>query len=118
MVYKQNMLFILRFFKNNTLKCKKYVCIAIYMHLSKNQSSAQFKYIYIYAPKEEKTWTVHISCKLPPEPKAMVANTRCGLAHFTPVESILFFLTPRPKMTHFRFCDRRDGILLARCEEK
>ena len=42
--------------------------------------------IVYYAPREEKTWTVHISCKLPPEPKARVANTRCGLANFTPVE--------------------------------
>ena len=41
-----------------------------------------------YAPREEKTWTVHISCKLPPEPKARVANTRCRLANFTPVERI------------------------------
>ena len=39
-----------------------------------------------YAPREEKTWTVHISCKL------TVANTRCGLANFTPVERILFFV--------------------------
>ena len=27
------------------------------------------KLVY-YAPGEEKTWTVHISCKLPPESKA------------------------------------------------
>ena len=61
------------------------------------------KTIVYYAPREEKTWTVHISCKLPPEPKERVANTRCGLANFTPVERILFFLTSRPKMLHSRF---------------
>ena len=48
--------------------------------------------IVYYAPREEKTWTVHISCKLPPELKARVANTRCRLANFTPVERILFFV--------------------------
>ena len=70
-----------------------------------------YQLIVYYAPREEKTWTVHISCKLPPErpePKARVANTRCGLANFTPVERILFFLTPRPKMTYFRFCAGRE----------
>ena len=67
---------------------------------------------------KEKTWTVHSSCKLPLEPKARVANTRCGLADFTPVERILFFLTPRPKMTHFRFAPGGNGVLSARCEEK
>ena len=40
--------------------------------------------IVYYVPREEKTWTVHISCKL--------ANTRCGLDNFTPVERILFFV--------------------------
>ena len=64
--------------------------------------------IVYYAPREEKIWTVHISCKLPPKPTARVANTRCGLANFTLVERILFFLTPRPKMTHFRFCAGRE----------
>ena len=38
-----------------------------------------------------------------PEPKARVANTSCGLANFTPVERILFFLTSRPKIPHSRF---------------
>ena len=46
----------------------------------------------IYAPREEKTWTVHISCKL--------ANTRCGLANFTPVERILFFTISGLKLSH------------------
>ena len=59
--------------------------------------------IEYYAPREEKTWTVHNSCKLTPEPKAKVANTSCGLANFTPVERILCFLTSRPKMPYFRF---------------
>ena len=27
--------------------------------------------IVYYAPREEKTWTVHSSCELTPEPKAM-----------------------------------------------
>ena len=49
-------------------------------------------FIVYYAPRKEKTWTVHITCKLTPEPKARVANTRCGLANFTPVERILFFV--------------------------
>ena len=59
--------------------------------------------IVYYAPREEKTWTVHSSCKLTPEPKARVANTSCGLANFIPVERILFFFTSRPKMPYFRF---------------
>ena len=40
--------------------------------------------IVYYAPREEKTWTS--------EPKARVTNTGCGLANFTPVERILFFV--------------------------
>ena len=51
--------------------------------------------IVYYAPREEKTETVHTSCKLP--------NTRCGLANFTPVERILFFTIPGPKIPHSRF---------------
>ena len=50
--------------------------------------------IVYYAPREEKTWTVHSSCKLPPEPKARVENTSCGLANFIPVVHILFFAIP------------------------
>ena len=61
---------------------------------------ARQKIVY-YAPREEKTGTVHISCKLPPEPKTRVANTRCGLANFTPVERILFFCLVGRKY-HFR----------------
>ena len=39
-----------------------------------------------------------------PEPKARVSiHTSCGLANFTPVERILFFLTSRPKIPYFRF---------------
>ena len=59
--------------------------------------------IVYYAPREEKTWTVHNSCKLPPEPKASVANTSCGLANFIPVVRILFFAIPGPKTPHSRF---------------
>ena len=59
--------------------------------------------IVYYAPREEKTWTVHSSCKLPPEPKARVANTSCGLANFIPVVRILFFAIPGPKTPHSRF---------------
>ena len=51
--------------------------------------------IVYYAPREEKTWTVHSSCKL--------ANTSCGLANFTPMEHILFFAIPGPKIPHSRF---------------
>ncbi|OXU30659.1 hypothetical protein TSAR_007303 [Trichomalopsis sarcophagae] len=47
-----------------------------------------------YVPREEKTRTVHISCKLSTEPKARVANTRYALFNFPPVVRILFFLTP------------------------
>ena len=61
-----------------------------------------------YAPREEKTWSVHISCKLPPEPKASVANTRCGSANFTPVKRILFFTIPGPKILHSRFWAGRE----------
>ena len=38
-----------------------------------------------YAPREEKTWTVHSSSKLTPESNARVANISYGLANFTPV---------------------------------
>ena len=63
--------------------------------------------IVYYAPREKKTWAIHSSCKLTPEPKARVANTSCGLTNFTPVERILFFLTSRQKMPYFRFGARR-----------
>ena len=53
--------------------------------------------LLVTAPREEKTWTVHSSCKLPPEPKARVANRSCGLANFIPVVRILFFAIPGPK---------------------
>ena len=56
--------------------------------------------IVYYAPTEEKTWTVHSSCKLPPEPKARVANTNCGLTNFIPVVRILFFAKPGSKTPH------------------
>ena len=59
--------------------------------------------IVYYASREEKTWTVHSSCKLPPEPKARVANTSCGLVNFIPVVRILFFAIPGPKTLHSRF---------------
>ena len=62
---------------------------------------ALYEIVY-YAPREEKIWTVHISYKFPPEPKTRVANTRCGLANFTPVERILFFTIPGPKIPHSR----------------
>ena len=60
--------------------------------------------IVYYAPWKEKTWTVHTSCKLSPEPKARVANTRCGLANFTPVDRILFFVivSVKPLRLHSR----------------
>ena len=44
--------------------------------------------IVYYAPREEETWTVYISCKY----------TRCGMANFTPVERILFFTISWPKV--------------------
>ena len=59
--------------------------------------------IVYYAPREEKTWTVHSWCKLTPEPKARVANTSCGLANFTPMERILFFAIPGPKIPYSHF---------------
>ena len=64
--------------------------------------SVRYEEIVYYAPREEKTRTVHISCKLPPEPKTRMANTRCGLVNFTPVERILFFTIPGPKIPHSR----------------
>ena len=36
------------------------------------------------------------------EPKARVTNTRYGLVNFTPVERILFFTIPGPKIPHSR----------------
>ena len=72
---------------------KKLSFILKYSHM--NEKSHPI--IVYYAPRKKKTWTVHISRKLPPEPKARMANTRCGLANFTPVERILFFTTRRVK---------------------
>ena len=71
------------------------------------QIKLNFAIVY-YAPREEKTWTVHISCKLPPEPKARVANTSCWLANFIPVVRILFFAIPGPKTPHSRFGAERE----------
>ncbi|OXU19535.1 hypothetical protein TSAR_012339, partial [Trichomalopsis sarcophagae] len=62
--------------------------------------------IVYYVPREEKTWTVHISCKLSPEPKTRVANMRYWLFNFPPVLGILFFFIPAPKCTLF---SRRSG---------
>ncbi|OXU17857.1 hypothetical protein TSAR_010456, partial [Trichomalopsis sarcophagae] len=45
---------------------------------------------------EKKAWTVHISCKLQPKPKARVANTSYRLFNFPLVACILFFFTPVP----------------------
>ena len=60
--------------------------------------------IVYYTPREEKTWTVHSSYKLPLEPKSRVAiYTSCGLANFIPVVRILFFAIPGPKTPHSRF---------------
>ena len=47
--------------------------------------------IVYYVPREEKTWTVHSSWQ-----------TR-ALANFTPVERILFFVIPGPKIPHSCF---------------
>ena len=66
----------------------------------------QFEIVY-YAPREEKTWTVHISCKLPPEPKARVANMSCGLANFIPVVRILFFVIVSVK---YCFTSAQQGV--------
>ena len=53
--------------------------------------------------REEKIWTVHISCTLPQEPKTMMANTRCRLANFTPVERYTIFHYTRAENTIFAF---------------
>ena len=49
--------------------------------------------IIYYAPREEKTWSVHSSCEL--------TNTSCGLANFTPAERILFFRHTLAESTTF-----------------
>ena len=72
-----------------------------------------FKQTVYYVPREEKIWTVHISCKLPPEPKAKVANTRRGLANFTPVERIPFFTIPGPKIQKYHIRDFESGVKMA-----
>ena len=77
--------------------------IHLYLFLSFFYQYCTERRIVYYAPREEKTWTVYSSCKLTPESKARVANTSCGLANFTPVERILFFVIPGPKIPHSRF---------------
>ena len=67
-----------------------------------NNSIRSTGVIVYYAPREEKTWTARSSCKLPPEPKVRVANTRCGLANFITVVRMLFFAIPGPKTPHSR----------------
>ena len=74
----------------------------VFLLLTKTLKLKNEKMVY-YAPRDEKTWTVHSSCKLPPERKARVANTSCGLANFIPVVPILFFAIPGPKAPHSRF---------------
>ena len=80
---------------------------------------SRYDEIVYYTPREKKTWTVHSSCELTPEPKASVANTCCGLANFTPVERILtifphikaedviFLFRSRAGMKYFRLAVRK-----------
>ena len=88
----------------NTINILVHLTFFLYSFIVKNyKKSNVIVYYAYYAPREEKTWTVHSSCKLPPEPKARVANTICGLANFIPVVGILFFAIPGPKTPHSRF---------------
>ena len=57
--------------------------------------------IVYYAPREEKTWTVHSSCKLTPEPKARVANTSFGLTTLLPW-SVYYFSSYPGRKYHIR----------------
>ena len=60
--------------------------------------------IVYYAPREEKTWTVHSSCKLPPEPKVMRHTEaendtftflrRAGMGYFRPGVMKVNFILP------------------------
>ena len=76
--------------------------------------------IVYYAPREEKTWIVHISCKLPPERKARMSNTRCSLANFPPLARAytIFFSHRRLKCHIPVFAPGRNVVLSVRCEEK
>ena len=56
--------------------------------------------IVYYAPRKEKTWTVHSSCKS--------CNTSCGPANFSPMVHILFFVIAGPKIPHSRSCTGRE----------
>ena len=85
---------------NNEIKVKWFE------KLSLNRKLYSLIGIVYYALGEEKTWTVHISRKLTPELKVRVANTRCGMANFTPVERILFIHHTRAENTTFAFLSR------------
>ena len=61
------------------------------------------KKLVYYAPREEKTWTVRQHAS----PSARVSiHTSCGLANFTPVERILFFLLDGAGKRQLRFAQR------------
>ena len=53
--------------------------------------------IVYYTTTAVKSWPVQSTCKLLPEPKARVANTCSGLAFFTPMLRLRFFIIPGPK---------------------
>ena len=60
--------------------------------------------IVYYAPREEKTWTVHSSCELTPEPKA---------------RSVYYFSSHRGRKCHISVSETGGNeALTARCEEK
>ena len=55
-----------------------------------------------YAPREEKTWTIHISCKS--RAKSEGGKHEMWASNFSPVERIiLFFTIPELKKAHLRF---------------
>ena len=68
--------------------------------------------IVYYAPKEEKTWTVHISCKLPPS-RRRGCQTRVWagqfyyrraytIFHYTQAENTTHAFLSRERKWHFR----------------
>ena len=74
------------------------------MRFFKSSYCSKFNIIFLFVKNRvEKTWTVHISCKLLPEPKTTVANICYGVALFISALCILFFTIPGPKIPHSRF---------------
>ena len=68
----------------------------------------------MFSSKEKKlkkiVYITHLKKKKLGQSTARVnrANTSCGLANFSPVVHILFFVIPGPKIPYFRSCAGRE----------